>query len=125
MAKESVLLKGKLVRLSPAALKIARMHYGATDDKPNSMTTPLELLRLPKLKPQVKVDIIPKVEIKPPEFIPITPVKEVPVVNDPVKTLLVGGVIPPVNEIPPVPKEVKEIPVKEVKKAVKRTAKKK
>ena len=108
MAKELVLLKGKLVRLSPAALKIARMHYGATDDKPNSMAIPLELLRLPKLKPQVKIDIIPKVEFKPP----------VP------STIVPPEIIPPVvKEIPTVPKEV--IEVKEVKKAVKRTAKKK
>ena len=87
MAKEFVIVKGKLVRMNDAAFAIASKRFGATKNRPTEKVVPIELLRMPKLsiqpriQPEVKVVEAQKPEPvieKVPEVIPQHPVEKLP-----------------------------------------------
>ena len=85
MAKEYVIVKGKLVKMNENAFRIASRHFGATKNRPTEKAIPIELLRMPKLQiqpriqPEVKVVEAQKPVIeKAPEVIPQHPVEKFP-----------------------------------------------
>lgn len=83
MAKDFVIIKGKLVKMNDAAFRIASKHFGATKEWPAQRSVPIELLKMPKLPiiPATKVEIanLPRAETK------VEPVKvEIPRVETPV-----------------------------------------
>jgi hypothetical protein len=50
MAKDFVIIKGRVVKMTEAAFKIAEKHFGATKNRPAQQHVPMELLKMPKLK---------------------------------------------------------------------------
>jgi hypothetical protein len=83
MAKEYVIVKGKVVRMNDAAYKIASKHFGATKSRPGLKEIPVDLLRIPKFpiiptKIQLARQPIPVVETAP----VIEPVKEVEIIKE-------------------------------------------
>lgn len=61
MAKEYVIVKGKLVKMNENAFRIASRHFGATKNRPTEKAIPIELLRMPKL--QIQPRIQPEVKV--------------------------------------------------------------
>ena len=60
--KKAVLVKGKIIKMNDAALKIASKHFGAKIQRHDDVDVPFELSKLPKL------DIITALkEVKPTE----------------------------------------------------------
>lgn len=86
MAKDFVIVKGKVVKMNDAAFQIASKHFGATKNRPAQKTVPIELLKMPKLPiiPANKIEVkeLHGVEILPPvqELVPEA-------VQEPVKTV--------------------------------------
>ena len=87
MQKDKVLVKGRIVKMSDAAFKIASKHFGARRNKPEE-DYPAELKKVPRLdivsalKTVTKTEEKPVEEVKPPEVKleevkPIEEVKEV------------------------------------------------
>ena len=101
MAKKYVVVKGRLQRMDEAAFKIAQRHFGATESRPEKKEVPIELLNLPK-----KEDIIRKQE----------PKTDVPVI-EPKKEKAI-------EKVEKLPVQEPELEKVEVKKTVKRKAKK-
>jgi hypothetical protein len=95
MAKEFVIVKGKLVRMNEAAFEIALKRFGATKNRPTEKAIPIELLRMPKLQiqpriqPEVKVVEAQKLEPvieKVAESVPVEKAPE-PVKKEPAKVI--------------------------------------
>jgi hypothetical protein len=104
MAKDYVIVKGKVVRMNDAAYKIASKHFGATKSRPGLKEIPLDLLRIPKF--------------------PIIPTK-IQLARQPIPVVETAPVIEPVKEVN-LPKEVKvDLPEvqAQAKRVVKRTKK--
>lgn len=68
MAKDFVIVKGKVVKMNDAAFQLASKHFGATKNRPAQRAVPIELLKMPKLPiiPAKKVEVVslPKEELK-------------------------------------------------------------
>lgn len=73
MAKEYIIVKGKVVRMNENAFRIASKYFGATKNRPVEKVVPVELLRMPKLQIQPR-----KIE---PEIKVVEPVKPEPVIE--------------------------------------------
>lgn len=65
--KQNVLVKGRIVRMTDAAFKIASKHFGARKNKVDDNEIPFELGRLPKLDIVSALKEIKPVEVKPVE----------------------------------------------------------
>mgnify|MGYP007118306856 CR=1 FL=1 len=83
--KKAVLVKGKIIKMNDAALKIASKHFGAKIQRHDDVDVPFELSKLPKLdiitalkevKPTEKD--IPEEIVKLPKLDIVTEVKEAP-----------------------------------------------
>jgi len=71
MAKDYVIIKGRVVRMNEAAFKIASKHFGATRNRPDQKHVPIELLKMPKLPIIPAVRRLEKVELPPVELPPV------------------------------------------------------
>jgi hypothetical protein len=94
MAKDFVIVKGKVVRMTDAAYKIASKHFGATKNRPMEKYTPVELLKMPKLPIIPAVKKIEKVEL--PEVKVLEPLPEpvkAEVVKEPVEDPVKVGAV--------------------------------
>ena len=101
MAKDYVIVKGKVVRMNDAAYKIASKHFGSTKSRPGLKEIPPDLLKIPKF------DIIPgRIPLKKVEV--VEPVKVEPVVVEPVKTELPPA-NPPIVDLPEIEKAAKKV----------------
>jgi len=82
MAKDFVIIKGRVVKMTDAAYKIAEKHFGATKNRPAQQHVPMELLKMPKLPiipaDKVVVSKLEKTELPPVKTEDVKPV-EVPV----------------------------------------------
>jgi hypothetical protein len=79
MAKEFVVVKGKVVKMNDKAFKIASKHFGATKGRPDATgrrAVPAELLALPKLPITPAVKVV-KQAVETPIEIPAKVVEEV------------------------------------------------
>jgi hypothetical protein len=98
MAKDFVIVKGRVVRMDDQAYKIASRHFGATKRRPAQKQVPPELLKLPKMtdviKAQPKVIKLPGKEQAP----AVREVKDLQAVDKPIE--VVKEVISPELVIP-------------------------
>jgi hypothetical protein len=93
MAKDFVIVKGKVVKMNDAAFQIASKHFGATKNRPAQRAVPIELLKMPKLPiiPANKIEVkeLHGVEIPPPVQEPIYEMEtNQEAVQEPVKTVI-------------------------------------
>lgn len=81
MAKDYVIVKGRIVKMNENAFRIASKHFGATKNRPTEKTIPVELLKMPKLQiqPRVIQPEVKVVEAQKPE--PVT--EKAPVIESP------------------------------------------
>jgi len=86
MAKDYVIVNGKVVRMDDAMVKKFGRHFGVARTRPGVKETPLDILKIPKL------DIIPG---------KITLVKKEDVTPDPVEAIKVEPVIVEPAEVLP------------------------
>lgn len=87
MVKESVMVRGRIVKMSPEAFAIASKHFGAVTTKPIEKQVPIELQRIPTKAEIIKAVAPPEIKLKPVIVNPplVEAVKPVPEVNpDPV-----------------------------------------
>ena len=98
MAKDYVIVRGRVVRMDDAMLKKFGRHFGAARTRPGMKDAPLDILKIPKL------DIIPG---------KITLVKKEDVTPEPVEAVKVDPVIVKPAEI--LPEAVKKPPVRRKK----------
>jgi len=103
MAKDYVIVKGRVVRMDEAMLKKFGRHFGAARTRPGAKEAPLDILKIPKL------DIIPgKIALVKKEDVTPEPVEAVKV-----ESVIVKPVI--VKPVEVLPEPVKKPPVRRKK----------